>query len=93
MITICDHVNLFRRDVESVISIETLNPGKRYYIIGYCKPYKNANRMGIQLAIGEGFCPIFGIKEFDKMPVDIVSRCHRFGIEEYLSVSQDYLKL
>ena len=93
VITICNHVNLFRRDVERAISIDDLNPGERYYIIGYCKPYRNVNRMGIQLAINEGFCPIFGIKEYSKMPKDIMSRCHRFSIEEYLSTRQEVLKL
>ncbi len=93
VITICDHINLFRRDVESVLDLGTLNPGERYYIIGYCTPYKFADRMGVQLAINEGFCPIFGILEYNKMPPKITSRCHRFSIEEYLSVQQKELKL
>jgi hypothetical protein len=49
--------------------------------------------MGVQLATNESFCPIFGIKEFAKMPKDIMSRCHRFSIEEYLSAYQKELKL
>ena len=93
VITICDHINLFRKDVEKVISIDSLNPGERYYIIGYCKPYKYADRMGVQLAINDGFCPIFGILEYDKMPAEMESKCHRFSIEEYLSAQQKELKL
>ena len=92
-ITICNHVNVYKKDIEKVISIESLIPGERYYIIGYSKPYRYVERMGIQLAIGEGFCPIFGIKEFKKMPVDIITKCHRFSIEEYLSAKQKVFKL
>lgn len=93
VITICDHINLFRKDVEKVIGIDSLNPGERYYIIGYCKPYKYADRMGVQLAINDGFCPIFGILEYDRMPAEMESKCHRFSIEEYLSAQQKELKL
>lgn len=93
VITICDHINLFRYDVERAIDIQSLKIGERYYIIGYCKPYRYAERMGVQLAVGEGFVPLFGIHEYEKMPPDITSRCHRFSIEEYLSVNQKRLKL
>jgi hypothetical protein len=31
--------------------------------------------------------------EFNKMPDDILSECHRFSIEEYLSEQQKMLKL
>lgn len=93
VITICDHINLYRKDVEKVIDISTLQPGRRYYIIGYCRPYKNVDRMGVQLDTSTGVTTIFGIKEFEKMPVDIMSKCHRFSIEEYLSAQQEQLKL
>lgn len=93
VITICDHINLYRPDVERVIDLSELIIGKRYYIIGYCKPYDGADRMGVQLVIDEEFCPIFGIDEYNKMPPDIMSKCHRFSIEEYLSAMQKELKL
>ncbi|WP_027868839.1 hypothetical protein [Eubacterium sp. AB3007] len=93
VITICDHINLFRKDVERSIDINSLQFGERYYIIGYCRPYKRVDRMGVQLAVEEGFCPIFRMKDYSMMPVDIKSRCHRFSIEEYLSIKQQELKL
>ena len=93
VITICDHINLFRPDVEKVFDINLLQQGKRYYIIGYCQPYKFDDRMGVKLAIDEDFCPIFGIDEYEKMPKNISSRCHRFELEDYLSKLQIELKL
>lgn len=93
VITICDHINLYRPDVERVMNLSELQLGQRYYIIGYCKPYRNADRMGVQLVGDKPFKPIFGIMEFEKMPKDILAECHRFSIEEYLSKEQKKLKL
>lgn len=93
VITICDHINLYRPDVEKVIDINTLQLKQRYYIIGFCKPYKNADRMGVQLAIDKGYVPIFHMLDFSDMPRDILSECHRFSIEEYLSGDQKFIKL
>lgn len=93
VVTICDHINLYRPDVEKVLDISTLKHGKRYYIIGYCEPYKHADRMGVQLATDQKFVPIFGINEFKDLPSDFLSESHRFSIEEYLSEKQKWLKL
>lgn len=90
--TICDHINIFRRNLESVISLDSLVGGKRYYLIGYCNTYGNG-RFGIKLAKGLGFVPFFGIDEFEKMSKDIISKCYRFSIEEYISPDQGTLKL
>ncbi len=93
VITICDHINLYRPDVQKVIDLNFLVLGKRYYIIGYCEPYRFDDRMGVQLVTNREFIPIFGIDEFNKMPPDILSQCHRFSIEKYLSKMQKSLKL
>lgn len=93
VITICDHINLLRKDVENTVGISSLVPGRRYYIIGYCQPYRNAERMGVRLDMNYSKPPIFAINEFGKMPRDIFSTCHRFSIEEYLSEAQRELKL
>lgn len=93
VIKICDHINLLRSAVERAIDIESLKFGHRYIIIGYCEPYPRGDRMGVKLAINEGFCPIFEVGEYNRMPKDIYSRCHRFNIEEYLDKTQAQLKL
>lgn len=93
VISICDHINLYRPDVESVIDINTLTIGKRYYIVGYCEPYRYDDRMGVRLVINHKYSTIFGINEFEKMSKDLLSECHRFSIEEYLSKKQKALKL
>ena len=53
-----DHINILRKDVESAIDINTLEKNKKYFIIGFCEPYKNKNRMGVKLATGYSFSPI-----------------------------------
>jgi hypothetical protein len=91
-ITICDHINIRRSDLERVYPIDNLKVGRRYYLIGYCNTY-GQGRMGVKLLLGKGFCPIFEIDEFEKMPKDIISLCYRFSIEEYLSAYQGELKM
>ena len=86
-LTICDHINILRRDIEKVIDLNSLEYNARYYIIGYCKSY-GIDRMGINLAINYTHIPIFGIHEFSKMPKDIFSDCHRFSIEDYIRKDQ-----
>jgi len=93
VVTICDHINLFRPDVEKVLNIAELVKGQRYYIIGYCKPYLHADRMGINLAVNMGKNSVVRIDEFCRLPKDILNECHRFSIEDYLSIQQKQLKL
>lgn len=87
-LTICDHVNLKRSDVEKKIETSTLLVGKRYYIIGYCEKYPHNNRMGIRLATEYEFVPIFEIGNYESFPKDILDSCHRFGIEENIRNDQ-----
>ena len=91
-LTVCNHINLLRRDVERCINIDELIEGHRYYIIGYCTVYGDG-RMGVKLAIDENFSPLFKMSEFEKIPRDILSTCHRFSIEEYTSLRQKKMKL
>lgn len=91
-ITVCDHINILRSDLERVYPLENLEVGKRYYIIGYCNVY-GKGRMGVKLLLEKGFCPIVDLTEFNKIPKDIISRCYRFSIEEYLSAYQKELKM
>lgn len=92
-ITICDHINLYRPDVEKALDISKLEKDRKYYIIGFCTPYPRSTRMGVKLATGYGFRAIFRIGEFAKMPDTIFSVCHRFGIDEFISNKQTNLKL
>ena len=87
-ITICDHINLKRTDVEQVIDTSTLVFGKRYYIIGFCEKYRRNDRMGIRLATEYSFNPIFGIGNYKAFPKDILASCHRFSIEENIREDQ-----
>ena len=91
-ITVCDHINLLRKDVERVLNIEDLVEGHRYYIIGYCSEYGNG-RMGVRLASNVSFLPLFKIDEFQKIPKDIISTCYRFSIEDYTRKDQKKIKL
>jgi hypothetical protein len=90
---ICDHINLYRPDVEKAIDIDSLVYGARYYIIGYCEEYSQSQRMGINLALDITDKPIFSIKEFNQMPPEIFSECYRFSIEEYISAQQKSYRL
>ena len=81
-------MNLKRSDVERVVEIANLIEGKRYYIIGFCEKYPNNNRMGIRLAAGYGFVPIFQIGCYKDFPKDILDTCHRFGLEENIREDQ-----
>ena len=91
-LTVCDHINLLRSDVEKCVDIHQLREGNRYYIIGYCSEYGNG-RMGVRLATNENFMPLFLMNEFQRIPKDIISTCHRFSIEEYTSKRQKKMKL
>lgn len=85
---VCDHINLFRPDVEKVLNIDNLVKYDRYYIIGYCKKYPHNDRMGVNLAMNLGFSPIMRVQEFKTLPKDIFEKCHRFSIEEYIGFCQ-----
>lgn len=87
-ITICDHINLKRTDVERVIDISDLIYGKRYYIIGFCEKYPKNERMGVRLATEYSFVPIFKIGDYRAFPKDILASCHRFSIEENIRDDQ-----
>ena len=90
-LTICDHINIFRRDLERAIDIQSLERNKKYYIIGFCEPYRNDDRMGVQLATGYNFCPIIEVGDIRKIPSDVFSVCHRFSIEKFLASKQRHL--
>lgn len=90
---ICDHINLFRPDLERYISLDTLEFGKRYYIIGYCKKYPNSERMGVNLPKNVKYKPVFPICDFKRFPKDILAECHRFSIEEFIRNDQGKLTL
>ena len=85
---VCDHINLYRPDVEKVIDITQFVPFERYYIIGFCRKYHNNDRMGIQLAMNMGFSPILRVQDFKNIPRSIFEKCHRFSIEEYIGFCQ-----
>ena len=85
---VCDHINLYRPDVEKVIDITKFVPHERYYIIGFCKKYPNSDRMGIDLAMDLGSSPILRVQEFKKIPRSVFEKCHRFSIEEYIGFCQ-----
>ena len=76
--TICDHINLSRIDVEKVINIADLEKNRKYYIFGYCKTYSQGERMGVKLALGEGFCPIIKAADFNGIPAEIARKCYQF---------------
>lgn len=91
-LTVCNHINLLRKDVEKCIEIKHLKEGNRYYIIGYCSIYGDG-RMGVRLASSEVYIPIFHVSECKKLPKDIISTCHRFSIESYIVKRQKSMKM
>lgn len=91
--TICNHINLYRRDVEKVMDIQSLERNNKYFIIGFCEPYKQSDRMGVKLAIDYNFCPIIKAGNVRDIPSDVFSVCHTFSLEKYLSSKQKHLKL
>jgi len=85
---VCDHINLYRPDVEKIVDINSLVEYERYYIIGYCRKYPRNDRMGVNLAMDLGFSPLMRVQEFKRMPKDMFEKCHRFSIEEYIGFCQ-----
>ncbi|MBQ7976616.1 MAG: hypothetical protein IJ300_13110 [Clostridia bacterium] len=85
---VCDHVNLYRPDVEKIVDVNNLVKYERYYIIGYCRKYLRNDRMGVNLAMDLGFSPLMRIQEFKRIPKYMFQKCHRFSIEEYIGFCQ-----
>ena len=93
-VTICDHINLLREDVEKVYDIQEFERNKRYFIIGRCKSYRRTPmRMGVILDLTFKPSPLFRVHDFHKMPKDVFAECHRFDIEEFRGNQQRHLKL
>ncbi|MBU5336155.1 hypothetical protein [Intestinibacter bartlettii] len=93
-ITICNHINLYKPDVEKVYDIDKLEKNRKYYIIGFCEEYRTQDRIGIKLAIGFEFKPLIKASDLEQNILeDISSICYRFSIEEFLRESQKYLIL
>lgn len=92
-LTICNHINLYRPDVETVFNIDNLIKGKKYYIIGWCKQYPHSDRMGVNLDLSIKPSPLFKVGSKDNMPTDIFSVCHRFDLEEFRSNKNRHLLL
>ena len=86
--SVCNHINLYRPDVEKVIDLDRLVKYDRYYIIGYCKKYPHEDRIGVNLAMDLGFSPLIRVQEFKKIPRELFGKCHRFSIEEYMAFCQ-----
>lgn len=93
-ITLCDHINIYRKTLEKYINFNELVKNKKYYIIGYCKQYSNSNkRIGVVLAEDINKIPIMRIGELKKIEKDTFEKCFTFSIEEYLKAKQKHLKL
>lgn len=92
-LTICDHINLYRPDVEKVYDITKFEKNRKYYIFGYCTPYRDGNRMGVKVALDFPFRPIYSADEFREIPDDIFGYCQQFSIEYFLRANQTHLKL
>ena len=82
-VTLCNHVNLYRPEVESVIDINTLEYNHKYYIIAHCLPYRDSDRMGIRLATEYSFVPIVRAKNPDVIPEEAFEICQEFNADEY----------
>ena len=91
-LTICNHINIRKNDLESVINLDSLVKGHRYYLIGHCREYGNG-RMGINLA-KEVEMPIFPMGDSYKyLSKDVLSVCHNFSVEEYYGKSHGHFRL
>ena len=89
-LTICDHINILRTDVESVFDISLFEKNRKYYIIGSSYTY-GYNRMGIKLATGYKFIPIIKAIDFDKIPGYYFSECERISIDEFIKGDRIHL--
>jgi hypothetical protein len=91
--TICNHVNLYRPDVETVMDINQLEKGRKYYIIGRCTQYPHSFRMGIKLDLSIKPSPLVRLSDMLNMPTDLFSVCHRFDLDEFKSNKNKHLRL
>ena len=89
-VTICNHINLYRPDVEKVFDITTFEKRKKYYIIGYCEPYGD-DRMGIRLATDCGCVPIIRPSELGMIPLDVICECYQFDTDEFIRGNQKHI--
>lgn len=81
--TLCDHINLSRTEVESVIDIKMLEINRKYYIIAHCVPYRNSERMGVRLATEYSFTPIIRAINENVIPKEVFEVCQEFNADEY----------
>lgn len=93
-ITICNHVNIKRTDLEKYIDLNSLVVNKKYYIIGYCRQYSDSNeRMGVRLAMNLKGSPLIAIDSLRNISKDTFEKCYLFGIDDYISAKQRHLSL
>lgn len=93
-ITICNHVNIKRTDLEKYIDLNSLVVNKKYYIIGYCRQYSDSNeRMGVRLAMNLKGSPLIAIDSLRSISKDTFEKCYLFGIDDYISAKQRHLSL
>lgn len=82
-LTICNHINLLRTDVEKIYDIYSLIKKGTYFIIGRCVKYPNSNRMGVKLDMSIKPSPLIKKGSYTDLPDDIIAKCHRFDIMEF----------
>jgi hypothetical protein len=92
-LTICNHINLYRPDVEKVYNIKDFEKDKRYFIIGRCEEYPHSFRMGVCLDLTIKPSPLFRVRDIHMLPDDIYSICHRFDLNEFRSNKNRHVKL
>lgn len=87
--TVCNHLNVFNRDIEGIVDANTLKANQEYCIAAYCAEYQNGSgRMGIRIAKDVPHSPIVPIDDVWMIPRSTFNRSYRFKIEEYLKPKQ-----
>lgn len=83
-LTICDHINIQKSQLEKYYDINKLVKNRKYYLICYTKEYKyNSNRMGIQLAENFLCNPILDCLQFQNNANLIINSCYKFSSTDY----------
>ena len=82
--TLCDHLNIKKKDVENVIDLNELKFNRKYYMIGSAVKYNSrSDRYGFQLATDLNYLPLFICDKINKNWKRLYNMCSELDLDKY----------
>lgn len=84
--SLCDHINILKSSISSIMPLEKLERGKKYYLLGYVRKYGELNdRLGIELATNFDIFPIIRTDRLSQKYKSFVEeKCYKFPPDNWL---------